>query len=169
MTIILKKTKLAYMQSFNTPINSSQVPLTYLNSKKYTNTETLEKGHTPPPSLSRTSCRCPASRRSGMMHGVLTSRWRMSLSREPEESTSPFQASAPTRAVWPLRMQTRLLLATSHTCTNPLCVPTATWLPCTPTQHMLGKQVELYINSLLITNYTCTTPLCNHHHCCPCI
>lgn len=82
-----------------------------------------------------TSCRWPASLRSGMIQGVLTSRWRISLSLEPEESTSPFQASAPTRAVWPFRMHTRLLLATSHTCTSPLCVPTATWLPCKSPTH----------------------------------
>ena len=50
-----------------------------------------------------------------MMLGVLTSLWRISLSREPELSESPFQARAPTLALWPSRVFTFLLAVTSHT------------------------------------------------------
>lgn len=43
-----------------------------------------------------TSCRCPCSLLSAV-GGVLTSRWRITRSRLPDDSCSPFQARAPGR------------------------------------------------------------------------
>lgn len=50
-----------------------------------------------------TSCLWPTSLRSEAKGGVLTSLWRINLSLEPELKLSPFQAKAPTLAVWPSR------------------------------------------------------------------
>ena len=77
----------------------------------------------------RTSWRCPIRVLSGTIHGVRTSLWRICLSLDPELKTSPFQARAPTLAEWPSRTQILFEQVTSHTWTNPLWVPTATWLP----------------------------------------
>ena len=49
--------------------------------------------------------------------GVRTSLCKISRSRDPELRLSPFQAKAPTRAVWPSRTLTRLFAITSQTCT----------------------------------------------------
>lgn len=64
-----------------------------------------------------TSCRWPTSFLSTTRLGVLTSRCKISLSRLPDDRTSPFQASAPTLAEWPCNLLTCLFTATSHTCT----------------------------------------------------
>lgn len=77
----------------------------------------------------QTSWRCPESFRCGTEGGARISLWRISRSRLPEASRSPFQARAPTRAVWPSSVYNRLLLATSHTWTVPRCVPTETRWP----------------------------------------
>lgn len=52
--------------------------------------------------------------------------WMMFLSLLPDESKSAFQARAPTRAVCPPKEAIFFVATTSHICTKPLFVPTAT-------------------------------------------
>jgi hypothetical protein len=56
--------------------------------------------------------------------GARGSRWRMVLSLEPVERMEEFQAIAPTLLVWPCKTRTHFILATSHSFTYPLLVPT---------------------------------------------
>lgn len=71
-----------------------------------------------------TSCLWPESFFIPSLH--LMSLCMIVRSRLPEERRSAFQASAPTRAVCPVNEAIFLLADTSHICTSPLWVPTAT-------------------------------------------